>query len=86
MISKLNEKLLQQIANKGDGRYANLSENKKAVNTIAKHINAKEGRKYIATQAAQKGSLFPIFIAIALLMVLFEYFFYYSKNIYDKKK
>jgi Mg-chelatase subunit ChlD len=73
VLSKLNEKLLKNIAKSSNGIYFNIKNEKKAIRSISNHINKMEGRKYGTTQQAQKGSLYMIFAFLALCLLLVEY-------------
>ncbi len=87
VLSALNENLLEDIAHKGSGKYVNLQQDKSASKILARHINNKEGRPFVAVNQARKGSIYPVFISISIAFLLLEYFFPQIKNrLYAKKK
>ncbi len=86
VISALNEKLLKDIAQKSSGVYVNLQENKNASKVLARHINNKEGRAFIAVNQARKGSIYPLFVCLAIIILLLEYFYPVFKNRTHAKK
>lgn len=75
IFSALNEKLLKDIAKKGSGKYVNLQEDKNASKILARHINNKEGRAFVAVNQARKGSIYPLFVCLAIIILLLEYFY-----------
>lgn len=85
VISALNEKLLKGIAQKGAGKYVNIQEDKNAVKDISRHINNKEGRTFVAVNQARRGSLFPLFVGISIIILLIEHFYPTSKSKLNEK-
>ena len=80
VITKLNEKELQDIATSGQGIYVRLGNTDATADAIAKQINSTEQKNFGDSMFTDYNSYFQYFIGISLLLILIEYF------IPDRKK
>jgi Ca-activated chloride channel family protein len=74
VISKLNEKALMDIAQKGSGTYQLLVEVDPAVSKILEQINGMEKREIVDESLIRYNSYFPWFLGVALLLLAAELF------------
>jgi Ca-activated chloride channel homolog len=75
VVSKLNETELQQLAGATKGVYVKLSDVDAAVNAITKQLNTIESTSLDDNAFRDYKSYFQWFLAIALLLLLVEFFF-----------
>ncbi len=73
ILSKLNEKELQNIAQNGQGIYQHLSSTEKNVEMIANQINSIEQKNFGDTLFVDYNSYFQYFLAIALLLLIIDF-------------
>jgi Ca-activated chloride channel family protein len=86
VLTKLNEKLLIEMAQKGKGKYFNIETNSLADKMIAE-INSLEGKFIDEKVITDYKSQFPIFLSIAFVLLLFEWLMPYRKlSIFKSKK
>lgn len=81
VISKLNEKELQDIASAAQGTYLRLSQTDVAANAIAKQINATEQKNFGDSLFTDYNSYFQYFIGITVFLLLIEFFIPQRKKI-----
>lgn len=74
VVSKLNEKLLQDIAATGQGIYLRLGNTDAAAEAIARQVNSTEQKNFGDSIFTDYNSYFQYFIGIALLLILIEFF------------
>lgn len=81
VLSRLNEKELIDIADKGNGSYQMLLETEVAVNNILGQINTMEKRTIKDNSLVQYRSFFQWFLALALVLLTAELFMPETKKI-----
>jgi Ca-activated chloride channel family protein len=74
VISKLNEKELQEIASAAQGVYLRLGNTDAAADAIAKQISSTEQKNFGDNIFTDYNSYYQYFIGIALLLILIEFF------------
>ncbi|MEP6514245.1 MAG: VWA domain-containing protein [Parafilimonas sp.] len=75
VISKLNEKELQTIAEKTGGTYHNLTEAKATANEIMQMMNSMEKKQLeMAGNTKRYASFYPFFLALAVILLIVEIF------------
>ncbi len=72
IVSKLNEKELQQLAETGSGSYQMLTDEDAAANTIMRNINGMEKKSIEDLSQQSYQSLYQWFILAALLLLIAE--------------
>jgi len=80
VVSKLDEKMLQEIALAGKGIYIRTSNSKPALNTLFAEINKMEKQEIDARVYSEYEEQFQFPIAIAILLLLGEFFILSRKN------
>ncbi len=73
VITKLNETILQQIASAGDGKYVRANNTNAGLEIIFDEINQLEKSKFDSKVISDYEDRFQYFLALALLMLLFEF-------------
>lgn len=74
VVSRLNEKLLQDVAGEGQGIYLRLGNTDAAAEAIAKQVNSTEQKNFGDSIFTDYNSYFQYFIGIALFLILIEFF------------
>ena len=74
VITKLNEKELQEIASAGQGVYLRLGNTDAAADAIAKQISSTEQKNFGDNIFTDYNSYYQYFIGIALLLILIDFF------------
>lgn len=74
VISKLNEKELQDIASAGQGNYLLLNNIESAAEQMARHINSAEQRSFGDSMFTDYDSYFQFFLGASLLFLIIEFF------------
>jgi len=74
VISKLNEKELQDIASAGQGIYLRLANTDAAADAVAKQISSTEQKNFGDNIFTDYNSYFQYFLAITVLLILIEFF------------
>ncbi len=74
VISKLNEKELQDIASAGQGMYLRLGNTDAAAEAIAQQINSTEQKNFGDNIFTDYNSYFQYFLCITVLLMLIEFF------------
>ena len=74
VITKLNEKELQEIASAAQGVYLRLGNTDAAADAIAKQISSTEQKNFGDNIFTDYNSYYQYFIGIALLLILIEFF------------
>ena len=82
----LNEPMLQELAEIGDGAYFNISDGDQVITALRERIDRIEKREFEARSFTEYESYFQYFIAIALLFILAEFFLSYRKSKWLKGK
>jgi Ca-activated chloride channel homolog len=72
VVSKLNERVLQEIAQAGQGIYYNLSGSTPVANKMAEQLNSMEKTTISDIRSMQFISYFPWFLGLAFFLLLFE--------------
>jgi Ca-activated chloride channel family protein len=80
VVSRLNEKELMDLANKGHGTYQLLVETDAAVNKILEQINGMEKKSVVDKSLIQYRSFFQWFLALALILLITEMLYPERKN------
>lgn len=80
VVSKLNEQMLLDLANEGDGNYFNIAAGENVVNALQERIDKLEKREFETRAFEEYESYFQYFIAIALLFLIIEFAISYRKN------
>mgnify|MGYP000450314130 CR=1 FL=1 len=79
--SRLNEEVLQQIAQAGDGRYFNLAAGSETVlQALSERIDQMEKRSFEERSYSDYASSFQWFIGLALLLLLLDFLLPYRKT------
>lgn len=85
VVSQLNETILKQIAEKGDGVYLHLRNNQQTVKAFDKALNQMEQRKFDKKVYTDYRDQFQYFLAGALLLLLVEFFLKERSNKFFEK-
>ena len=80
IVSKLNEKMLQEIALAGKGIYIRASNSRTGLNTLFTEINKMEKQEIEARVYSEYEEKFQYLIALAILLLLAEFFILSRKN------
>ncbi|MBR5254757.1 MAG: VWA domain-containing protein [Bacteroidales bacterium] len=86
VLTKLNEKLLKEIAEEGKGVYIRANNTSIGLDNILARINKMEKNEYEAVAYKNYESKFHIFAIISLLFLLFEWIIFEKKNKYINRK
>ena len=78
--SKLNEAMLAELAQAGDGSYFNLTDGDKIVEALRERIDRIEKRELEQRSFSEYESYFQWFIALAILLILLEFFISFQKS------
>ncbi len=78
--SRLNEKMLNDLANEGEGAYYNLVEGDNVVGVLQDRIDKIEKRELEQRSFNEYESYFQYFLAIGLFFMLLEFFVSYRKS------
>lgn len=73
VVSKLNEQMLQQIAEITGGAYVRSSNQSVGLNEIVQQIDAMEETEFGTVQFEEYNEQFPYFVGLALALLLIEY-------------
>lgn len=74
IITQLNEVMLKQIASGGDGIYVRANNTQAGLNKVFDAINKLEKKEYESIMFADYESRFQYFIALAIILLLIEFF------------
>ena len=74
VITKLNEEILEEIADEGNGEYVNGSNTEDAVDFIKEQLNQMDKKEFEAKQFAEYKDQFQWFLGIGLLFLFLEVF------------
>lgn len=85
VITKLNEEILKEIANEGNGEYINGSNTDEAVEFIKEQLNQIDKTEFEAKQFAEYKDQFQWFLAIGLLFLFLDIFLLERKTKWLKK-
>ena len=80
VVSKLNEKLLQKIANAGEGTYVRANNSKAGLSTLFAEINKMEKKEIGTMVFTEYKDRFQLFIGLALLLLLTDLILLGRKN------
>ena len=80
VVSKLNEKLLQKIANAGEGTYVRANNSKAGLSTLFAEINKMEKKEIGTMVFTEYKDRFQLFIGLALLLLLTDLVLLGRKN------
>ena len=80
VVSKLNENLLQQIANAGKGTYVRANNSKAGLSTLFDEINKMEKKEIGTMVFTEYKDRFQLFIGLALLLLLTDLILLGRKN------
>lgn len=84
--TSLNEPMLQELAEIGDGAYFNIADGDGVITALRQQIDKIEKREFEARSFTEYESYFQYFIALALLFILSEFFLSYRKSKWLKGK
>ncbi|RKD90592.1 vWA domain-containing protein [Mangrovibacterium diazotrophicum] len=84
VVTKLDEKMLQEIAAAGNGVYVRANNAQVGLNTIFNEINKMEGAEMESLVYAEYAEQYQWFIALALFFLLLDYLVLERKNKYLK--
>jgi len=85
VLSKLNEKMLQEIAVNGNGKYYRLSGGKEAVKEIMKHISEMETKEIEEQIYTDYEDQFQFFLFFGLVLIVIEVFISSRKSTWWSK-
>ncbi len=85
VITKLNEQILQEIADDGDGLYIDGSDTSKAVSLIREQLNQMDKKEFEAKQFAEFKDQFQWFLGAGLFFLFLEVFLLDRKTLWLKK-
>jgi Ca-activated chloride channel family protein len=80
VVSKLNENLLQQIANAGKGTYVRANNSKAGLSTLFAEINKMEKKEIGTMVFTEYKDRFQLFIGLALLLLIIDLILLGRKN------
>ena len=80
VVSKLNENLLQQIANAGKGTYVRANNSKSGLSTLFAEINKMEKKEIGTMIFTEYKDRFQLFIGLALLLLIIDLMILARKN------
>ena len=80
VVSKLNENLLQQIANAGKGTYVRANNSKTGLSTLFTEINKMEKKEIGTMVFTEYKDRFQLFIGLALLLLIIDLMLLGRKN------
>ena len=81
VISKLNEEMCKEVAAAGDGVYVRASNAGSGLNIVMDQVNRMEKKTYDSKVFKNYEDRFQFFLAIALMMLLIEFFISSKKNL-----
>lgn len=85
VITKLDESLLQQVAQTGNGKYFQVSSQQRELDNILKEIAQIEKKEYKAKIFTEYDDQFQYFLIIAIILLITEFFLSEKKNKYLAK-
>lgn len=85
VITKLNEQILKNIADQGNGEYINGSNTEEAVEFIKEQLNQMDKKEFEAKQFAEYKDQFQWFLGAGLLFLFLDIFFLDRKTKWLKK-
>jgi len=84
VITKLNEKILREIANAGNGSYIRATNNRLGLNMLFDQISAMETKELETRIYSEYDEKFQYMIGLALILILFDFILLERKNKYLK--
>lgn len=85
VVSQLNEKMLQEIANVTDAGYVRATNQSIGLESIVSTIAAMEQQELATTKFEEYGERYQYFLVVALLLLLVNFFITDSKSPYLRK-
>ena len=85
VVSRLNEEMLQGIAEAGNGVYVRATSGNPGLDIIYEEINNMEKKEYEAKQYTDFEDRFQPFLGLALLLLIFEFLISTKKSIWIEK-
>ena len=85
MITRLNEEILSEIANEGNGEYINGANTSEAVSAIREILSQMDKKEFEAKQFAEFKDQFQWFLGAALLLLFLDIFVLERKTAWLKK-
>jgi len=85
VISKLNEAILKEIADDGNGKYIDGTNTEEAVGIIKDELNKMDKKEFEAKQFAEFKDQFQWFLGAALLFLFLDVFFLERKTLWLKR-
>ncbi len=85
VITKLNEKVLKEIAEEGNGQYIDGSKTEEAVKFIKEQLDQMDKTEFEATQYAEYKDQFQWFLGAGLLLLLLDIFVFDRKTKWLRK-
>ena len=76
----INEEMMRDLASAGQGNYFNLLQGEEVSSTLRQKIDKIEKRELEQRSFSEYESYFQYFIALALLLILIEFFITYGKS------
>jgi Ca-activated chloride channel homolog len=73
VITRLNDLMLQQLADAGNGKYIRASNSDDGINTILNELNAMQKKEFAAKLFTDYDDQFQYFLALALLFLLLDF-------------
>jgi Ca-activated chloride channel family protein len=83
--SKVNEKMLTDVANAAEGAYFNLAATSNVIEALKNRVDKVEKRELEARSFSEFESYFQWFLAIALLILVAEFMMPYRKSDWEEK-
>jgi Ca-activated chloride channel family protein len=80
VLSKLNEQMLQEVAAHANGEYFRITNSGDDLRDIIKQINKQEEKEYDAKVVTDYKSQFQLFLLLALLFLLVDFFIFERKS------
>ena len=84
VITKLNEKILQEITNAGNGSYIRATNNRLGLNMLFDQISALEKKEMETRIYSEYDEKFQYMVGLALILLLFDFILLERKNKYLK--
>ncbi len=86
VISKLNEIMLTELSSAANGEYYNIAEGDEIIESLRKRIEKLEKQEFEQRSFTEFESYFQYFLALAILLLIFEFMMAYRRNESRKKR
>jgi len=80
VYSRLDEKMLRELAQAGRGQYYNITANEKIIDAVSERIDQLEKQEMEQQSFSEYESYFQVFIGFALLLIIIEFLVSYRRS------